>query len=387
MSSMQRFIARFRSASRRPCGLHTIAATVALMTAALLSDHISLQAAEGDPELTATTTQTGIELRWAGEGTLEYAPALSGPWIPASTLSPQPVLAVCGARFFRVSPPGGPAQLEVSDYGYDPGTSESAELVDTVEGVDPPVRATVVRKYLPPVGRQGTAASPGSPGSCAAWASTYGLATFTAAKAGDYSPTGPAQWASPAAIYVHVLKDDRFASNVCHGTQMTSYFSILSKGGTATLETAPYTPSCKALWADYGDASPSPDARFTLPPVKAIATTNLAALKRVIASNRVLTFGTGLFTDWSSYDGTTVPYVGNGIVAKEKDGSRVGHCMMIVGYDDELQAVLIQNSEGSDWGGTFTGAPPNAGRTDAGYVWMAYCTFTALAQGRAFFVP
>lgn len=362
-------------------------ARVALLMVTFLLGRMSIRASDGDPGLTVTATRTGIELRWTGEGTLEYSPALSGPWIPASSHSPQSVLAVCGTRFFRVASPGGLVPLEVLDHGYDPGVSEFAELVDSMSGADPPVRATVVRKYLPPVGRQGTAANPGSPGSCAAWASTYGLATFTAAKAGDYSPTEPSQWASPAAIYVHVLKEDRFASNICHGTRMTSYFSILSKGGTPTLETAPYSPSCDALWADYGAASPSPDARFTLPPVKAIATTNLTALKRVIASNRVLTFGTGLFTDWTSYDGTTVPYVGNGIVAQEKDGSPVGHCMMIIGYDDDLQAVLIQNSEGSDWGGTFTGVPPNEARTDAGYVWMAYCTFTALAQGRAFFVP
>ena len=337
--------------------------------------------------LSATSTGSGIELKWEGAGTLEYALNPAGPWIPASTQSPQSVIAVCDARFFRVSSSGGLEPVVVQDRGYDPASAELAELVESLDGTTPPVKATVLRKYLPPVGRQGTAASPGSPGSCAAWASTYGLATFTAAKAGDYSPTGPAQWASPAAIYVHVLKEDRFASNVCHGTQMTSYFAILSKGGTASLASAPYVPSCPQLWADYGAGAPAADSRFTLPPVKAIATTNLTALKQVIASNRVLTFGTSLFTDWASYDGTTVPYVGNGIVAKEKDGSRVGHCMMIIGYDDDLQAILIQNSEGSDWGGTFTGVPPNAGRTDAGYVWMAYCTFTALAQGRAFFVP
>lgn len=384
---MHPLIARDGRSSRRLSCFHPFAAGVVLLTAALFLGHISLRATEGDPGLSATTTGTGIELRWTGEGTLEYAPALSGPWTPASTFSPQPVLAVCGTRFFRVAPPGGLVPLVIEDHGYDPTIAEPAEIVDAVEGAEPPVRATVLRRYLPPVGRQGTAASPGSPGSCAAWASTYGLATFTAAKSGDYSPTESTLWASPAAIYIRVLQEDRFASNVCHGTQMTSYFAILSKGGTASLASAPYVPSCTQLWADYGGGAPAADSRFTLSPVKAIATTNLPALKRVIASNRVLTFGTGLFTDWSSYDGTTVPYVGNGIVAKEKDGSRVGHCMMIIGYDDELQAVLIQNSEGSDWGGTFTGAPPNAGRTDAGYVWMAYCTFTALAQGRAFFVP
>jgi len=59
--------------------------------------------------------------------------------------------------------------------------------------------------------------------------------------------------------------------------------------------------------------------------------------------------------------------------------------MLIIGYDDTKQALLIQNSEGSNWGSTIGGEPPNAEGTDAGYIWMAYSTFTALAQGRAFY--
>jgi C1A family cysteine protease len=65
--------------------------------------------------------------------------------------------------------------------------------------------------------------------------------------------------------------------------------------------------------------------------------------------------------------------VGNGVIAKSpKTGKDVGHCMMIIGYDDTMGAYRIQNSEGTQWG-------------DAGYIWMAYATFEALAQGTAFF--
>jgi C1A family cysteine protease len=48
--------------------------------------------------------------------------------------------------------------------------------------------------------------------------------------------------------------------------------------------------------------------------------------------------------------------------------------MLVVGYDDTLGALRIQNSQGTDWG---TG----------GYVWMTYTTFQFLAQGKALFVP
>ena len=47
--------------------------------------------------------------------------------------------------------------------------------------------------------------------------------------------------------------------------------------------------------------------------------------------------------------------------------------MLIIGYDDTQQALLIQNSQGTAWG-------------ISGNVWMAYATFQALAQGQAFYV-
>ena len=67
-------------------------------------------------------------------------------------------------------------------------------------------------------------------------------------------------------------------------------------------------------------------------------------------------------------------YWGNGVLLIGKDGKPAGHCMLIVGYDDALGALRIQNSQGTDWG---TG----------GYVWMAYTTFQTLAQGTALYIP
>jgi len=91
------------------------------------------------------------------------------------------------------------------DRGYDPTapepfTTEKAQFVETL-----PVAAIVNPAFLPPVGQQGTTASPGAPGSCVAWASTYGLATFTAARAGRVNPSEASGQASPAQIYIEVL--------------------------------------------------------------------------------------------------------------------------------------------------------------------------------------
>lgn len=68
-------------------------------------------------------------------------------------------------------------------------------------------------------------------------------------------------------------------------------------------------------------------------------------------SDGALVYGTKLYTDWGAYKGDPVPYVGNGEIAyNKKTGKPAGHCMLIIGYDDARQALLIQNSQGAGWG-------------------------------------
>lgn len=55
-----------------------------------------------------------------------------------------------------------------------------------------------------------------------------------------------------------------------------------------------------------------------------------------------------------------------------------GHCMLIIGYDDEQQAILIQNSFGEKWGCEWNGRH--------GYIWMGYELFQYLAQGQAMYI-
>ncbi|HUA78548.1 MAG TPA: hypothetical protein VMA86_12840, partial [Acetobacteraceae bacterium] len=103
-----------------------------------------------------------------------------------------------------------------------------------------------------------------------------------------------------------------------------------------------------------------------------------------IVQNTPLAYGTSLYTDFPGYGRTPdsgiawpIPYVGNGTVLMN-GSKKAGHCMMIIGYDDDMQAVLIQNSFGTEWGIQWNGG--------YGYIWMAYETFRKLAQGAAFVI-
>lgn len=262
---------------------------------------------------------------------------------------------------------------DTAGFGYDPTTREPypdarPRFFDTL-----PPSFTVTPAWLPPVGQQGTSTSPGYPGSCAAWATTYGLATFTAAKAGSVDPSTADGQASPAYAYIQVLKAAGAQAATCGGSTFKPYFEILASSGAPTMQTAPYIADCTTLWDDYANADPSFDAAFKIGPIASVSTADLDSVKQVLASNRALAYGTRLYTDWGSYRGDPVPYVGNGTIIIGKNGKPAGHCMLIIGYDDQIGAVKIQNSQGTQWGSN-------------GYVWMAYETFQTLAQGQAFYV-
>jgi len=265
---------------------------------------------------------------------------------------------------------------DVDGFGYDPTTREPIPVsrpryVDVL-----PAAASVQTKFLPPVGQQGTAENPGSPGTCCAWATTYGLATFTAAKAGKVDPSTTAGQASPAFIYIEVVNGDGTSPGTCADTGFNSYFKLLASGGTPSMQTAPYVANCAQLWEEYNGANPAIDPAFQIgAPVKSVDTNDLDSVKQVLASGRALAYGTKLYTDWNDYQGDPVPYYGNGEIKIGKNGKPVGHCMLIIGYDDRLQngALLIQNSQGTAWGSN-------------GYIWMAYNTFQVLAQGHAYYV-
>lgn len=152
---------------------------------------------------------------------------------------------------------------------------------------------------------------------------------------------------------------------------------MLAADGAPTMQTAPYVADCATLWDDYADDDPAFDTAFKIGSgaIKSVGIADLDSVKQVLASNRALAYGTRLYTDWGSYRGDPVPYVGSGTIIIGKNGKPAGHCMLIIGYDDNVGAgaVRIQNSQGTGWG-------------SAGTVWMAYATFQALAQGQAFYV-
>jgi hypothetical protein len=274
-----------------------------------------------------------------------------------------------------------PTIYDTLDFGYDLTAPEPGPVTEPPPlATAPPSSATISQNLLPPVGKQDTP-------SCFVWASTYGLTTFAAARAGLISdPQSPAQQASPYYTYVKVLENGGTASDTCTGGKIAACLSFLDgNGGTPSLQAAPdpgTSPSpCAAVWTAYGTATIAPDTNFqptAWAQVSVLGAQGLNNIRNLISQGYALAYGTRLYTDFPKYNGTPSPYVGNNTILKNPNGQPVGHCMMIIGYDDTMQAVLIQNSFGPDWGAQWNGS--------GGYVWMAYATFQTLAQGTALYI-
>jgi len=268
-------------------------------------------------------------------------------------------------------------QNSVPEFGYDPTREKAYELAPKPLAAPPPT-GQVNLSYLPPVGQQGTAASPGTPPTCCAWASTE-LATFYAAQNGIVDPSQPSGQASPAQIYIQVMQQVSEPSGQCKGSSFADYFAILTQSGAPSLANAPYYADCGSLWTNYQNAPVPADAQFKTPKPMSVKTSDLDGIKAQIAAGNALAWGTNLYTDWKSYKGPNlpVPYVGNGQLSGAK------HCMLIIGYN--ATGFLIQNSQGTSWGTTIDG---QSGTDNCyGYVWMAYGTFSALAEASALYIP
>ena len=267
------------------------------------------------------------------------------------------------------------------DFGYDPSVPEDAPLSPPPPRVGAlPASANVNSLWLPPVGKQ-------TMPNCFVWASTYGLVTYWAAQAGNYSPVSASQQASPDYTYIQVEVNTGVANDSCLGGQMTHCLDwVIQNGGTPSLASAPNIgtseaeSSCDANWSTYGPPNPAlpADASFAIPAYKTTTVTGadgLDNIRAVIASGVPLAYGCYLYSDFPTYNGSPIPYVGSGVwLLNKTTGKKVGHCMMIIAYDDNQGSLLIQNSFGADWG---TG----------GLVSMAYETFQKTVQSYGFYIP
>jgi papain like protease len=276
---------------------------------------------------------------------------------------------------------------ETLDFGYDPSVPEPVTPVTFPCPAVVPGSALVNSDYLPPVGQQNIP-------NCFVWSSTYGLVTFWAAQSLIISPKIPALQAAPDYTYIKVEQDNSVPDGQCLPGSIAKTLNWVQKNqGTAPLGAFPNLGSCQANWDSYKDINIA-DPFFDIPgfiSFTILGSDGLDRMRTKISQGVPLAYCTYLYQNFASYGRAGNPIEPGKYYQGYPPGSPVGwahsgqtekftgHCMMIIGYDDDYPApnpeldeqsgaVLIQNSFGTQWGMD-------------GYVWMGYGAFQNMAAG------
>ena len=200
-----------------------------------------------------------------------------------------------------------------------------------------PARMDLSRN-LPPPGAQGLQAS------CVGWAVAYGLKTYQESVERGRGPTGPMQMFSPAFIYNRLVRGN------CRGfTHIRDALEIVASDGVAPLSVFPYDPNSCSRLPDRRALEVARDYR-----VSSYTTVNdINGAKAQLANGFPIVIGMDV--------GSVFQEHGSGVFHGEPGYSNCcyGHAMLVVGYDDGMQAFRVFNSWGREWG-------------DNGYGWISY---------------
>lgn len=238
--------------------------------------------------------------------------------------------------------------------------------------VPPPLPAQAFLHNLPAVSEQGSAANPGSPGSCEAQSFGYGLGSYTAAR----NPDGSSKWNpalpqySVSAAYLYELAHQIEGRTCPQGSLSLGYLKQLVSFGAPTRGLVPYKSNCSYLdmipkQADFPNAYPDMQrfrigsyASFQIGPGPAAA---VERIKQYIANGQAVAFSGKVLCGY----GKNPPFT-DGVIYETATIPMSGHGQLVVGYNDNVGtpgqtgALLIQNSFGISWPPALAGstAPP-----------------------------
>jgi hypothetical protein len=291
------------------------------------------------------------------------------------------------------------AVLDAAQVRGAPNFVSPAVLDGTALAVDDAFAAGTKRVLLdnvPPIMRQGAGTHLGSPGSCEACSYGYGLGGYTAGRTANGARAGwdasdPANAPSAAWLYQWAHESGGNAHACPKGSKALTYLRRLLRSGSPSTAQVPYNPNSSTSVTelceyfeliDLGSTFPSME-RFIIGSFKAIEVrrdgqrTQVPLFEELLRNRHAIAFS-GL-----------VPH---GYSSPELDGDvyraprgfieHSGHGQVIVGYDESLEAFLVQNSMGSDWNGGSASDPGRNGR-----IWYSYDAFFAGQKTAAIVFP
>ena len=232
----------------------------------------------------------------------------------------------------------------------------SGELIDIIEIPDDLPEKYDLSFDMPPVRSQG------NQGSCVAWATTYYLKSYQEKIQYGYDYASYEDVMSPAFVYNQIKQNE----NCDSGSTIVDALEILKTYGSNSWKDFPYSDLyCSSLPSDdlkesairnkiaeyfvVGIPENNTDINYTL--------TNL--IKTLVFQKNPIVISMDFKN--LSFENQGDVYIANRYKENPVD-SGCGHAILIVGYDNQLNAFKIINSWGTDWG-------------NDGYCWVSYDFF------------
>ncbi|MCX6352028.1 MAG: hypothetical protein NTX03_09220 [Bacteroidetes bacterium] len=208
---------------------------------------------------------------------------------------------------------------------------------------------------MPPIGNQG------NQGSCVGWAIGYALKSYQEMKENKYSKYDNSNLMSAAYIY----NQAKISSDCNSGMYLPRALDLLVNEGVCSLNDFGYDQTdCSKQPSSNNKKSAKVNRVKNFGAVKK----NMSDIKTYISTGIPVVFGATIDQDFN--DAKTI---GSGdFIWKSNTSKKLGgHALIIVGYDDNLNAVKVQNSWGTIWG--------NKGYACIDYSWL-------LSQAYEFYV-
>lgn len=238
-----------------------------------------------------------------------------------------------------------------------PGIPQSPEVFDSIL-LDPNLPDNYdLSPLMPPVRSQGSQAS------CTAWATTYYMKSYQEKVQHGYEYTDFNSVMSPAYIY-----NQTKAGNGCSvGSCIENALYVLKTQGAATWQQFPYGPDCSILPTpqQMDNASNHKIAQGYIissqTELNGVMTPRTTIIKNLLVQGNPVIIGMALD---AGFENATPRNSENLYIYNYYDSMQhVGnHAMLIVGYDDSLNAFKVINSWGTAWG-------------NDGYCWVSYNFF------------
>jgi hypothetical protein len=203
-------------------------------------------------------------------------------------------------------------------------------------------------QYFPPPGDQGRQ------GSCVAWSVGYAARSYYNNRYAQVDISNPANVLSPAFIYNSLNTGD--CSN---GLAISDALNLIRTQGGVSLRDLPYdADNCSRL--PPRDLVARIAQQFQISDLETVDYTKIDDVKGQVYRGNPVVFGMWLPKGFFNLRDEVLDDT-------QRTPEDYGHAMVVVGYDDNKQALKVINSWGTRWG-------------DGGFGWLSYRMFKVMTQ-------